>query len=246
MIDSYMNKVEKEYIDSSFRMATLLAAKESSEQYMAEVKDAPKPSEIEIARFKKLYDKETHKKRAKEIRKSVLKVTVRAAICIMAFVTVSFSLIMSVDALRSKFTQLLISFEPKYAQIEMQQTDYNGNIINGNIYAQLTGRYVPSYMPKGFEITSMTIDTVLQDTVYENGESYVSLSISSENGVTQIDTEQADYIETIKISDMDCMLVEKDGIFTLAWDNDDGYFVLLTNISKEETIRIASSIKKIK
>ena len=72
------------------------------------------------------------------------------------------------------------------------------------------------------------------------------MSISSENGVTQIDTEQADYIETIKISDMDCMLVEKDGIFTLAWDNDDGYFVLLTNISKEETIRIASSIKKIK
>ena len=246
MTESYMDKIEKDYIESSFRMAALLAAKEDSEKYMAEVKDDAGPSEAEIERFEKLYDKEMRKKHAKEMRKSVLKIAWHVAVCIMAIVTVGFSLIISVDALRSKFTQLLISFEPEYAQIQMEKTDHNGNIIEGDISAQLTGRYLPMYIPEGFEITSMTMNELLQDTVYENGESFVDLSVSTENGTTLIDTEEADCIETITLNGTDCMLVEKDGFFTLVWANDDEYFVLLTNISKEDTLQIASSVEKVK
>lgn len=245
MTESYASKIEKEYLDSSFRMAALLASKESSEGYMAEVKDSPAPSEVEKERFGKLYDKEMRRKNDKKILNTALKTAWRVAVCVMIAVTVSFSLVMSVDALRSRFAQLLISFEPEYAEIKMNHTDSKGNIVNKNISAQLTGRYVPSYIPDGFKITSMTLNSILQDTVYENGESFISLSINTENGETQIDTEDAGSIEVLKLNGAEYLFVEKNGVFTLVWNNESEYLVLITNITKEETIRIALSIEKI-
>ena len=83
------------------------------------------------------------------------------------------------------------------------------------------------------------------DIVYQNDKGeQISFTSASGTSVTQVDTENADNIETIDISGSKGLLVEKEGLTTVIWSAGNHYFVLMSQLSKEETIKIAKSVVK--
>ena len=243
MQDSHKT-IEEQYIDSTFRMAVLLAAKDESKRLMEEVKDEPKPSELETAAFRKRIDREYAKSKRKKAGKAMLKVGSRVAVIIMICVTISFTLIMSVKAVRDEFVKLLLSFDPEYTQVEMQNIDSKGNIIEDRQPTLLRDGYYLSYVPEGFEMTSMTLYEEVQDVVYTNAEGhYINLTVQAEDAVTRIDSEDADSTETVTVNDTSAFLIEKNGVYHLVWTQDKYYMILASDLDKDEVLLIAKNIK---
>ena len=169
----------------------------------------------------------------------------RAVVVIMAIVTVSFTVTMSVEALRSRFVSFLMTFTPRYTELQLQEYDENGNVLEGGQPIKMKDVYVPSYIPAGFEIISMNTYNSESDIVYQNDKGeQISFTSASDTSVTQVDTENADNIETIDISGSKGLLVEKEGLTTVIWSAGNHYFVLMSQLSKEETIKIAKSVVK--
>ena len=242
-----MSDYMREYEDALFKTAIYEMAKDDSKSLTDNdiQRKNEAPSELLDKRINKMINLALHKSKAKQFRKHARKIAMRVAVVIMAVVTVSFALTMSVEALRSRFVSFLMTFTPRYTELQLQEHDENGNVLEGGQTMKMKDIYAPSYVPEGFEIVSMDITNGDSNIVYQNGNGeQISFDSASGTSVTQIDTENADNIETIDIMGNQGMLEEKDGLTTITWSIDDSYFVVMSQTSKEETIKIAESVKK--
>lgn len=237
----------REYEDALFKAAIYEMAKDESKVLMDKMnlQEAEAPSELLDKRVHNMMATELKKSRTKKFGKKARKTAMRAVVVIMAIVTVSFTVTMSVEALRSRFVSFLMTFTPRYTELQLQEYDENGIVLEGGQPIKMKDVYVPSYIPAGFEIISMNTYNSESDIVYQNdnGEQ-ISFTSASGTSVTQVDTENADNIETIDISNSKGLLVEKEGLTTVTWSAGNHYFVLMSRLSKEETIKIAKSVVK--
>lgn len=103
--------------------------------------------------------------------------------------------------------------------------------------------YIPGYIPKGFNIETIIkqneeIIMVFKDT---NSNSLVFEQSSDLNREYMVDTENAE-IETIEIQGWEAMVITKDRIITILWDNNESMFNAFGQITKEEIIKLCENI----
>lgn len=238
-----MNDYLEKYEDALFKAAIYEAAKDEYDQLMQEVFAKKVPSEFEMKKFLKKLDVALKKENTKVIWKGFKRVITRVAIAVMIFITISFTLIMSVDAMREWFTHLLLTFTPGYAEIQIQEQNSQGNNAENGKIVSLTGDCLPTYIPEGFFLKNLDMSENHIDACYSNtGGMIFDLMCYSESTDTQVDTEEADKIVSITINGNPGILIEKNSQFTVSWAVKGRYFVLLSQLQEKETLKIADSV----
>ncbi|WP_240840900.1 DUF4367 domain-containing protein [Acidaminobacter sp. JC074] len=170
--------------------------------------------------------------------------TMKYAASILVTLTVAASVItFNVEALRIKFFNLLISDEGEYTKIIPSPIDENDTESLNEKYA---GSYYPIYMPEGFNLEKSHLGNVIELYHFERGEDFVTLTTSplEASTTTLVDTEDAE-VTYILINDYEAMHIYKKGTVKISFANEDTLFLLVSNLSSEEVIKIAENIKKI-
>lgn len=127
------------------------------------------------------------------------------------------------------------------------------NLKKENLYVlaeaaeRVRTKYIPTYIPKGFKKTYM--DDVLESSfIYEKGELYISIDYEDiDAGKPSYDNEHT-VIEKGMFQGHPSYYVyqrdKNDQTNGLMWYDDEYFFDVTTNISKEETYKIAKGLKK--
>ncbi|MEG1207089.1 MAG: DUF4367 domain-containing protein, partial [Angelakisella sp.] len=148
---------------------------------------------------------------------------------------------MSVDAVRVPITDFFLSITEKGTFIDFSGS--KGNVLD--IPKDWDFVYAPTYLPKGYLQTRTEYLGNYLDTTYSSDmqEDIVFQQSQSFEGILALDTEDA-MTEQVAIGVLNGLYVEEDGRSMLFWSNSDGWYLLRTSIGKEETIKIAESVKK--
>lgn len=103
--------------------------------------------------------------------------------------------------------------------------------------------YETDYLPSGYEFSDRSENGSIHITSYINAEGdKLTFWQHDSSASIQLDTEDAELVEQIKLSNMDAVLVEKDGLCKLIWGSNP-QFMLSGSLDREEIIKIAEKIK---
>lgn len=142
---------------------------------------------------------------------------------------------------------LVLLAVPVTALAVNKETVYNFVISIYDEYTTIQNKdeiYELTYLPSGYEFFETTTSGSILKTVYANleGDKIVFWQYNG-NVSVQLDTEETQLVQQIKIADMDALIVEKEGVCKLIW-NTNPQFVLTGNLDKEEIIMTAEKIKR--
>lgn len=179
----------------------------------------------------------------KEFLMSVKKASKVAAIILVSVLILSVTLISSVDAIRIKFLNLFVETNEDYSKITIDDDSNSGSIDTLKDDATLKNCYIPGYIPKGFNIENIIkqnekIIMVFKDT---NSNSLVFEQSSDLNREYMVDTENAE-IQAMEIQGWEAMVITKDKIITILWDNNESMFNVYGQISKEDILKFCENI----
>lgn len=183
-------------------------------------------------------------------RRSVLlkfgKITKKAAIILAIIIPVSLGSLLSVEASRNAIFNTLLNWKSDHADIHYQDRYASSNMIpsaSGNSVVK------PSYLPDGFyEVQTVKVGSKTE-TEYRNDQGvkiFLDQMPLSKEGTIAIDTEHTTRTE-IKIQGRTASLfaanTAKDKSY-LFWKNQTGSFLLSSEISSDQLVKIAESMEE--
>lgn len=182
------------------------------------------------------------KKRIKKIKKTAVKISKKVAVIFMIISLASSIIIMTVEAIRTNFFNIIIETYQKYSSISLQE-EIDNNFVD-EFPADWEDYYYPTFIPDNFELISTNEFGSSKHITFENNSSqYIKIIQSGMNFESQIDTEGATIIE-IDINGNEGMLIEKDKQFILIWNNNERIFRIQSNLDRNTIIKIANNLEK--
>lgn len=167
------------------------------------------------------------------IRKFFPRVAVSLFVLLVSLITLTFS----VDALRVKVYNFLLTDHNEYSSVRIEEAA-EGVTIDWEQY------YFPDYIPEGFYIESAKENKDTKMISFVNSENDYILFIQSLNGSDfNIDTEDGSSRELF-IGKRKGVLVDKNGEHILIWNNEECSFYIKSDLEAEKLIYIAESLKK--
>lgn len=109
-------------------------------------------------------------------------------------------------------------------------------------------RWVFDYVPKGYVETIYDSSSLGDEFIYESRKDhtqYFCLSVYDISDRVNIDTENAEYIEDIKIDGMDGQISLKRGLISIVWGDTDleQLFVFQSTLSREEALKVVENVR---
>lgn len=250
-MEQMLNDINERYDDDIFRLAVQYAAEKEGKLFVDEMKQIneeqeSQPSQEQIKKFARYLDAHLKRRRRAGGNRRFSRILNKAAAVILAVIIVFSAAMVTVDAFRVSVLNFLISIESKYTSIQLND---NNNGMNEQPAVDWTNAYVPTYVPDGYEITSVSNTNSARNITFVNSRDDSLFIIYSEYDSTSsiaIDTEDASTIEKIKINGQDGIITEKNSIISIAWKTDDRIFTVQGNISKDEALKIAGNVKFVK
>jgi hypothetical protein len=161
----------------------------------------------------------------------------RAAVILVAVITLSAVAISSVSALRVRFMNFIL--ERTQYDTDIKFTD--NTPPNADNYK--FGEIIMEYIPEGFKLENSQIqEKHLNLTFKKNNESF-NLHTRDIGSSLSIDTENA-VVKELTIHGREALYSENDNIHILVWNDDETAYILTGNISESEFIKIAENIKR--
>lgn len=200
------------------------------------------PSSEAVKRFNKKMNAAFRQPKLRSFIELMSPAVNKAAVFIVA-VGIIFSLSFTfVSGFRIQVLNLMLSLEEKYTLIKLDDKS-DENIIADNLYVNWRNAYVPTYIPQGYKIYTLSNTADLKAIDYINDKNdvitFCELNASIENTV---DTENASLIKNIDINGNEGLLVVKGNSVSIAWSDNTRIFMLHTQLSIEETVKIAESV----
>ncbi len=194
-------------------------------------------------RMKKLISDYERKERIKHIKNRSFKFVPKIAIFFFVLIGSLTLVITSVDALRVKAINLIVDIKDQYTGFTLEDIPDKTDQISNQIPPDWNG-YYPNYVPEGFTIAGAEKRNVLSTIYFEDnqGKTIRFSQYSSTNTDLRIDTENAD-VQQILIHDIEALLVEKQGLVSIIWENE-YLFYLTGEADKKELIKMAESVEK--
>lgn len=179
------------------------------------------------------------KKRARRaaLRRSLPRIAQVAACLIIVAAIATPIAIANVEMLRVSVMNVLLDIQKDHTGIQLIEE------VDAAFYvpADWEGEYYPTYLPNGYELKSVdSVICLLSFADSQNNMLYFHEYQSSDK--INIDSEDA-VVNQEKIDGIDIMLVEKNGITKVVWQNSDHYFVLETNIEHDEIVNVVKGVK---
>lgn len=179
----------------------------------------------------------------KDFLMSLKKVSKIAAIILVSVFILSVTLISSVDAIRVKFFNLFIDEKEDYSKITIENDSNFASIETLKNDVALKNCYIPDYIPKGFNLEKIIeqnekIIMVFNDA---NSNSFIFEQSPDLNREYMVDTEDAVTV-TMKIQGWEAIVITKDKVITVFWDNNGMIFNVSGQIPIEEIIKFCEHI----
>lgn len=238
-----LNKINDSYEDRIFSLAmkNISAEVEGKILYrenMQPVIELPPPEAKE--RFTRLLDKHL-KNRRKNMRKGNL---LRKALLIVAAAVAVFAVAMlTVSAFRAQVLNLFMTPEKDYTYVQITDSAPEPSI--SSLPVDWKNAYMPTYIPDGYEVTSVTNINNFKSIRFDKDSSALYYSeFNSTNGMA-LDTETAPLAKPVSINGYDGTLIQKESKLNITWVMANRLFTIAGNISQEELIKIAESVKYI-
>ena len=251
----------KLHLDQMIRLAFAQEAALWAQEWMAQSETPETPQEQERAerllrRMRAQIDREERaarrRSRSVRLRRIVPRVVEIAACVVLAVAVATPFAIANVEFIRSAVMKLLIRIDWEEGVMQMNLVEDEGAAFN--VPADWPGEYFPSYLPEGLEVTWKSYIPGYPCIEYtsESGERVINFSEMGENS-TQVNGIEGAVISYMDINGQTAVVIETehpeneaDYYVGIAWDNGEKWFSVDTSgIPKEETIKIARSVKKI-
>lgn len=257
------NELLDEHLDGMLRLAYRREAERKIEEIIEDSKRPFTPEEdaqLELAYRQFLVKYEEHLRAQKKARhRARIRRAVRRAIRVVSCLILILAVIIPValpyavaknERVRSAVLEMLIEHGDGNVTLSMREVQDE----EFDVPADWKGEYFPAYIPEGFRLKEIGYQEAYVLYLHENG-STICLKESSVSNSMGIDTADADiYYETI--NGADCMVIVTPNAekasngsllskYKLIWADDDKYFLLISTTSKEETLKIARSVRKI-
>lgn len=250
--DELRKKLYEEYEDSLFRLVMNDAAEKEGKSFLEEterLKSNPEnqPSPERVEKFRRRLSSLLKKRHRCQGKRSVPRFLSKAAAVVFVAVVVFSTAMVTVDAFRVKVMNFLINMQPGYTSFQIQNNS-SGTKGSEKMVVNWTNTYLPTYIPAGYEVDSLTYTDPLKEITYRNQKNkdlVIDYSESDDSNNIAVDTEKAS-VKTVYINGHKGMLVVKNSQPTVVWEMDHHIFTVCTMESVNETLKIAESVKFIK
>ena len=244
--------MEESLQDKAYDLLGDMLVERNTARYMQELEtDAARGGDAEMEAFFARQDQENLKKIQAYARKQrnrrflghTLPRMAQVAAVVIALVSLAGGVaIATSQAVRVQVMQLLLHVEEEYTELSLVEDE----AASFDVPAEWQGSSFPAYIPEGMQL----VQSIDGNYVLYRGETdrakKMSFSESDASTVTNIDTEDAT-VTTILIYDNTGYLAEKEDRIILFWSDGQYYYILtMQNISSDEALRVAESVRKIK
>ena len=246
-----IKKLNEEYEDGLFRLIMNDVAEKEGKRLFEENEQLKKdpanlPSSEDVKRFGKLLDSNTKSIKKYHVNCHVSKTFRKIAVAMITIIVIFHVLMVTVQAFRIRVMNFLISIEPKYTSIQLENA--GGGQNDGRLLVNWANSYVPAYIPEGYEVNNVSCSDSVKKIIYKkqgDDSSIIYTEYESINSIA-IDTENASRIETVKINGRDGTLSVKDSVTSVVWEMDNRLFTVQGRISMDEAVKIAEGVKFVK
>ena len=250
--DDSRKKLYEEYEDSLFRLIMNDAAEkegksflEEKERLKADPKNQPSPEKIEkfSHRLGSLLKRQIRNHR----RHSISRILSKVAVVVLVMVAVFSTAMVTVDAFRIRVMNFLVDIQPEYTSFQIQ--DNSSGTKGEKMVVNWTNTYLPTYIPTGYEVDSLTYTDPLKEITYSNQKNkdlYIYFTEYDSSNNLQIDTEKASVLKTVYVNGHKGTLVVKNSLTTVVWEMDSHIFTIQTTESSTVAMKIAQNVKFIK
>lgn len=218
----------------------LIESARESKSLMEELSDdSLLPSENLDIKIKFCINKHAKKRRFISLIRQSYHVLSKVSVFVLVLLIILSILFTRVSALQEWYLSLLIDIKPEYVRYYLHEK-YGSS--GQNIFPLEQNRYILSYLPEDMRLVSY--DDSVGAVVYRyvnKLDHYISLQILS-SGQMHVDNENLKESRQIRIHDQNARLVKKNGVLGITWLESDLLFTIFTNLSEDETIKIAEGI----
>lgn len=164
----------------------------------------------------------------------------RAACIIVAFLAISITTVLSVEALRKPFFDLISNIFTDHTEISIeldQSTDVPDKIID---------RYEIGYDLTGYNVSYTSETDEVRLITYTKGDNKISFTqFTADYGTINVNTEDATTAHT-DINGFEAMIwVDNSEVSHIVWNNGEYIFDLSSSLGKDALIEIANSVQKV-
>ncbi len=189
--------------------------------------------------FEKQMDK-LIKRRKKPYYSLVNTVGKRVAVIILAFVMVSFTAVMSVDALRKPFISFITNMFSSHSEIRSDPED------SKQYPATIESKYDITEGVDGYSRDIMLYNNSEINLLYSQGDNSIELEQHIVDGFTGYYNTEGAAIEHIDINGHDAIgWFDNHNYYHLIWNNGEYVIVISSNIGRNKLIGIAKSVQKV-
>lgn len=242
----YINKIDEKIEESAISTAAAemmeVKGRKLWEEYGKMDKSFPTaPDEKHRAEFEAALDRAYRRERIKTFFKGLIKPAKYAVTSLAALIVIFSFSVVSVDAVRIKFIDWLMSFHNSHT-VTRAISEYDTS-FNYNAHWQDTKS--PVFIPNGYKFKSSIVENDITTTLFENNDYYISIQEYPIEQTINADTEDAEYVNYVEINGYDAILVRKKETLSITWHIDNHSLVVFTNdltIDINDFMDIARSI----
>lgn len=160
---------------------------------------------------------------------------VAAAVLLIVFL-LNTVLVVSVDAYREKFFEMIQTVTERFTSIIVDMDDDAS--VTELVPIQ------PSYIPEGFEVIESYGDSVQNTVIYTKDaqEIYYCQTVAG-SGVFYFDTEDA-LVDIIQIAGQAAYVITEDNMIQVYWVHNGYEFLIISNVAYDDILAVAGSIMK--
>lgn len=238
-----------EHLDALIRLAFRREEERTYQQLMEEnqqeyTKEEAAQKDAIFARAMEKFAAQEKQRKKKErvlrLKRSVPRIINVAACLALIFCIAAPIAVARVEFIRVRVMKLLIEIQEDHARLSLVEDDESEVLVP----PEWSGEYYPYYIPEGFEIKEVDARDCSISYVNSVGNElhFVERTAKWEMGV---DTEDAE-LSYIEINGLTALLIEQDERYKLTWSDGKAYFLVITDLTKDECVRIASNVRIIK
>ena len=234
--------IAEKYEDLLFTKVMALYAEEESEKILSELgEETADPKAVQ-----KLFDKKERSENLRTLWKYSKKILQFAAMIVfVAVVSVSSVVVASAEVretVAEAIYHLMIKDYGRYTEVSIGDST---GFIDPEIY-DWEGAYAPTYMPEGFVIEELYLQDGNNAVVYYKDDYFIIINQMNNSFNMQMDTENAEVAENIRLHNSNGFLVVKENLTTVIWSEGETIFEVSGNIVTNEIIKIAESLKPVR
>lgn len=240
-------EVRRDYENALLRLVMHNVAEREGRKFLEENRamgPPETPSEATLSNFEALLSTRLRRQQFLTRRQSRLAAVRKMAAAMLIGTVVFVTAMTTVQAFRVRVMNLWLDIRPEYTTFKLKEKntgppydDFTVNWINA---------YVPTFIPEGYTVSSMSIGALHGEIIYESDASLITYSELNESVSPTLDTENADHIETVNINGNSGMLIVKNEWTTVIWAIDESIFRLRTQTDIETAIKVARGVKYVK